>query len=1016
LISAFTIQKEVFPNFESNTIRVSVPYLGAAPEEVEEGVVLRVEEAVQDIKGIKKIASTAFEGLGYVNLEIETEYDLSDVLDEVKGRVDAISTFPEQTEKPIIEKLEFERDVIWISVYGDMDPRARKNIANEIRDELLAIKDISVVNILGDRDYEIAIEVSEETLRKYGLTMDEVASAIRASSMDMPGGTIKSDVGDILLKTKGQMYTGQEFSNIALRSSADGTRLLLGDIATITDGFVETEEFSRFNGKPSLSIRVQSTGDQNVLNIDKAVEKYLAQKKATLPPGILIDSWGSSAFYLKARLSMMLSNLTLGAMLVFLILTVFLRLRVALWVIVGIPVSFLGALWLLPLTPFPVNINLLSLFGFILVLGIVVDDAIIIGESIYTNITRHGHTLDNVIQGANKVAMPATFGVLTTIAAFLPMLFIGGQTGPFFETIGMVVILCLTFSLIESKLVLPAHLSRIKFVPDDERSDNYFTRFQSSVSRGLERFIKNSYSPLLRKAIDNRYTTASIFLAGLILTVGMIMGGLIKFEFFPNVPSDFIQGDITMHEGSPASTRNEALASLKEAISAVESDYLKENPEESKILEYVLEFTGGDLGGTIFIELTKAEYRQIDAYEVEKRWRAKVGEIAGAKELRFFASTNSGGGAKINFQFSGNNFDQMNNAAKELEARLSEYEGVFDIRNSFSAGTQEIQLKIKPKAELLGLSMANLGRQVRQAFYGEEVQRIQRGRDELKIMVRYPRTERHSIADLENMRIRTPNGDEVPFLDVADVSIDSSPAMVSRVDRERTITVTADLDPLKANSGEVIGEIQKDFMPPLLQRYPGVRYSLGGSSQEEEELQVRIGIFFGIALFLIYGLLAIPLHSYLQPIVIMIVIPFGFIGAVIGHVLFGQSINMMSMFGMVALAGVVINDGLILLDFVNKGRDEGLSIEGSLALAGERRFRAILLTTLTTFFGLLPIIFETSLQAQFVIPMAISLAFGILFGTVITLFLVPSLYMVLNDMVGSSRSSGDSLLNSDLIK
>ena len=358
----------------------------------------------------------------------------------------------------------------------------------------------------------------------------------------------------------------------------------------------------------------------------------------------------------------------------------------------------------------------------------------------------------------------------------------------------------------------------------------------------------------------------------------------------------------------------------------------------------------------------------------------------------------------------------MNNAAKELEARLCEYEGVFDIRNSFSAGTQEIQLKIKPKAELLGLSMANLGRQVRQAFYGEEVQRIQRGRDELKIMVRYPRTERHSIADLENMRIRTPNGDEVPFLDVADVSIDSSPAMVSRVDRERTITVTADLDPLKANSGEVIGEIQKDFMPPLLQKYPGVRYSLGGSSQEEEELQVRIGIFFGISLFLIYGLLAIPLHSYLQPIVIMIVIPFGFIGAVIGHVLFGQSINMMSMFGMVALAGVVINDGLILLDFVIKGRDEGLSIEGSLALAGERRFRAILLTTLTTFFGLLPIIFETSLQAQFVIPMAISLAFGILFGTVITLFLVPSLYMVLNDMVGSSRSSGDSLLNSDLIK
>ncbi|NKB36005.1 MAG: MMPL family transporter [Gammaproteobacteria bacterium] len=1002
-ISAFTIQKEVFPNFETNTIQVSVPYLGAAPEEVEEGVILRIEEAVQDIKGIKKMASTAFEGLANVNLEIESEYELSDVLDEVKGRVDAISTFPEQTEKPIIEKLEFERDVIWISVYGDMDPRARKKIANEIRDELLTLRDISLVEILGDRDYEISIEVSEETLRKYSLTMDEVASAIRASSMDMPGGTIKSEVGDILLKTKGQMYTGQEYSNIALRSNVDGTRLLLGDIATIRDGFIETEEFSRFNGKPSLSIRVQSTGDQNVLNIDKAVEKYMAEKKASIAPGVYIDSWGSSAFYLKARLSMMLSNLTLGAVLVFLILTVFLRLRVALWVIVGIPVSFLGALWLLPLTPFPVNINLLSLFGFILVLGIVVDDAIIIGESIYTSITEHGHTLDNVIKGANKVAMPATFGVLTTIAAFLPMLFIGGQIGPFFETIGMVVILCLTFSLIESKLVLPAHLSRIKYVPENERSDNYLSRFQSFIANGLQQFIKNRYSPLLVKAIDKRYTTAALFLAGLILILGMIAGGLIKFEFFPNVPSDFIQGNITMNEGSPAASRNAALLSLKEAVDAVETEYLKENPTEEKLLEYVLEFTDGNLSGTIVIELTKAEYRQIDAYEVEKRWRAKVGEIAGAKELRFFASTNSGGGAKINFQFSGNDFDRMNDAAKALETRLGEYEGIFDIRNSFSSGTQEIQLKIKPEAELLGLNMANLGRQVRQAFYGEEVQRIQRGRDELKIMVRYPRAERHSIADLENMRIRTPNGDEVPFLDVADVSIDSSPAMVSRVDRERTITVTADLDPLKSNSGEVIGEIQKEFMPALLKKYSSVRYSLGGSSQEEEELKVRIAIFFGIALFLIYGLLAIPLHSYLQPIVIMIAIPFGFIGAVCGHVVFGQSINMMSMFGMVALAGVVINDGLILLDFVNKGRDEGLSVKESLRLAGERRFRAILLTTLTTFFGLLPIIFETSLQAQFVIPMAISLGFGILFGTVITLFLVPALYMVLNDMLGRSE-------------
>ncbi len=1000
--STYTIQKEVFPEFETNTIQVTVPYLGAAPKEVEEAVILRIEEAVQDIKGIKNLNSIASEGVALVNLEIEPSYDLNNVLDEVKGRVDAISTFPELTEKPIIEKMEFERDVIWVSVYGDIDARARKTIANEVRDELLALEDISVVNILGDRDYEIAIEVSEGTLRKYGLSLGEVANAVRSSSLDLPGGTIKSEVGDILLRTKGQAYTGLEYGNIALRSYADGTSLLLSDVATIKDGFVETEEFSRFNGKPSLSIRIQSTGDQNVLNIDTAVKKYIEEKKNSVSQGVQLDYWGSSAFYLKARLKMMLSNMAVGAVMVFMVLTLFLRLRVALWVIVGIPISFLGALWFLPLTSYPVNINLLSLFGFILVLGIVVDDAIIIGESIYTDITTNGHSLDNVIRGANKVAMPATFGVLTTIAAFFPMLLVGGQIGPFFETISMVVILCLIFSLIESKLILPAHLAQMKYVPDDERSHNPFTRFQSFFSKGLERFIKDTYTSLLKRSLNNRYTTASLFIAGMILIVGIVMGGVLKFEFFPNVPSDFIQSNLTMNEGTAPGIRNKALADMEDAIKAVEADYLDEYPEESKLLEYILVFTSGNLGGGLVIELTKAENRQVDAFEVEKRWREKVSEIAGAKDLRFFASTNAGGGAKINFQFSGNNYEHMNKAAKQLEAKLHEYSGVFDIRNSYSRGTQEIRLRIKPEAELLGLSMTDLGKQVRQAFYGEEAQRIQRGRDELKVMVRYPEAERHSVADLENMRIRTPEGSEIPFSAVADVTIDSSPATINRADRKRTIAVTADIDPLKANSREVVAEIRESFMPELLLGYPGVSYSMEGSSQEQEELMVRIGIFFGIALFLIYGLLAIPLHSYLQPFIIMFVIPFGFIGAAVGHILFGQDMNMMSMFGMVALAGVVINDGLILVDFINQAREEGFSIQQSLIQAGTKRFRAILLTTLTTFFGLLPIIFETSLQAQFVIPMAISLAFGILFGTVITLFLVPSLYLILDDLIGPS--------------
>jgi multidrug efflux pump subunit AcrB len=998
VMSAINIKKAIMPQFESNMVQIMVPYLGAAPEEVEEGVILRVEEAVQDIRGIKQINSVAREGFAQVRLEVEPGYDLNEILDQVKGRVDAISTFPEQTERPTIEKQEFQFNVMWISVYGDMDARVHKEIAGEIRDELLALPSVSAVALVGDRDYEIAIEVSEDTLREYGLTMSEVAAAVRVASLDMPGGTIKTEMGDILLRTKGQVYTGQEFGGIALRSYPDGTRLLLRDIATIKDGFVETEGFSRFNGHPALNLRVQSTGEQSVLEIDAAVKQYIAAKKKRLPDGVYVDHWGNSAYYLKDRMDMMLGNMAAGAFLVLIILTLFLRLRVAMWVVIGIPISFLGALWFMPITPFPVDINVLSLFGFILVLGIVVDDAIIIGESIYTEITNNGHTLDNVIKGANKVAMPATFGVLTSIAAFLPMLMVGGQVAPFFEAIGMVVILCLIFSLIESKLILPAHLAEMKYTKDDAKDRNPLVRLQHLVSRGLKHTINNYYLPLLQKSMDNRYTTVSLFLAGMILGIGLLAGNFLKFEFFPSVPSDFIQTNLTMNEGTPPEARNAALGKLEQAVLDVETDYLRANPDEQKFLEYVLVFSNGDTGGAVVLELTKPEFRNLNANEIEQMWRDRAGEIPGAKEVRYSSSENTGGGARINFQLSGTNYEQMELAAEELMDKLREYDGVFDIRNSYTRGSEEIQLRIKPEAETLNLSMSDLGRQVRQAFYGEEAQRIQRGRDDLRVMVRYPRDERRSIADLQNMRIRTPDGNEVPFSAVADVEFGTGYATINRVDRKRTISITADTDPEKVQSGELISEINTTFMPELMQKYLGVSYSMQGSSQEQQELIQRIGIFFGVALFLIYGLLAIPLHSYSQPFIIMSVIPFGFIGAVIGHILFGKTISMMSMFGLVALSGVIINDGLLMVDFVNKARMEGLKLSAAVLSAGKQRFRAILLTTLTTFFGLLPIMFESSLQAQFVIPMALSLAFGILFGTIITLFMIPSLYLILEDI------------------
>lgn len=998
-VSVFTIRKSIMPQFETNMVQVAVPFLGATPEEVEEGVILRVEEAVQDLNGVKKINSVAREGYGQVMIEVETGYDINEVLDQVKSRVDSISTFPQETERPIVQKQEFQFEVMWISVYGDIDPVTLKEITGEVRDELLALPSVTAINVVGDRDYEISIEVSENTLREFGLTMSEIAAAIRAGSLDMPGGSIKTDEGDILLRTKGQVYTGREFAEIALRSYPDGTKLRLGDIAAIRDEFVETEGYSRFNGHPALNLRVQSTGDQSVLEIDAAVQRYIEAKKAKLPDGIYIDHWGNSAYYLKDRMYMMLTNMAQGAVLVIILLTLFLDFKVSLWVVAGIPISFLGALWLLPLTPYPTDINVISLFGFLLVLGIVVDDGTVIGESIYTEVSEKGLSLENVIAGAQKVSMPVIFGVLTTIAAFVPMLMVGGQVGVFFEAISMVVILCLIFSLIESKLALPAHLSKISVMRDGDANPGRLVRVQNFVNHKLQRFIHQIYMPLLRKSMENRYTTCATLVAVLILAVALLAGNFIKFEFFPNVPSDFVQTNLAMNDGTAPEVRNAALERMEKAIHTVEEDYLREHPEAAPFLAYVLLYASGDTGGGVVLELTKPEFRAIDAFEVEQRWRAVVGTIPGAREVRYISSETAGGGARLNFQFSGADYEQMELAGEELMAKLREYDGVFDIRSSYTKGSEEIRLRIKPEAENLKLSQSDLGRQVRQAFYGEEAQRIQRGRDDVRVMVRYPRNERRSVADLENMRIRTADGSEVPFSHVAEVEFGSSFTAINRVDRKRTVSITADADPDRVQSGELIESLNNEFIPKLMQKYPGVSYGLEGASQEEDELIRRIGILFGIALFLIYGLLAIPLKSYSQPLIIMSVIPFGFIGALIGHIIFGKTISMMSIFGLVALAGVIVNDSLLLVDFVNSARKEGLSLHDAVSRAGAQRFRAILLTTLTTFFGLFPIMFETSLQAQFVIPMALSLAFGVAMGTVITLIMVPALYLILEDIL-----------------
>ncbi|MEQ3651813.1 MAG: efflux RND transporter permease subunit [Glaciecola sp.] len=992
------VQKQVFPAFEVNVISVQVPYLGAAPQEVEEGVILKLEEAVKDLEGIKKLTSTAREGVGSLSIEVKDGYDVQTLLDEVKVQVDAIPSFPGNTEKPVVYRIKFPQDVLWVSVYGDTTERELKQYTQSIRDDIANLPGISDVSVVGSRNYEISVEISERKLQEYDLTFNELVNAIRQSSIDLPGGSIRSDNGDILLRANGQAYNAWDFAKVALISRDDGTRLLLGDIATINDGFVEDNQYALFDGKPAVSIRVRAVGDQNALQISKSVNEYLDKKREEMPANIKADTWGDSSFYLADRLNMMIKNMLAGAALVFIVLSLFLRVKLAFWVIVGLPVCFLGTLMFMPMSQVDVSINMLSLFGFILVLGIVVDDAIIMGESAYSEIDKKGHSTESVIRGVKKVAMPATFGVLTTIAAFSPMLMVSGPTSVIWKTIGMVVILCLIFSLIESKLILPAHLAHMKLKPYDPKKANAFQRFRDIFSIGIKTFIKDKYVPFLAKAVRNRYTTLAAFIGMLIVTIGLFSSGLVRWQFFPNIPSDFMQASVELEPGSSIAQRDIAMNAMLDAMYKMDEKVKAETG--SNAVKHAIAFDNGTLGGTVFVELTKGETRELTDVQMQDEWRALLPEIPGVRNFNIGNPGGPGGANGLDFEFRSNDIQQLENVAKELRSYLGAYAGITEVTDTFSGGSDEIKLDLKPEAESLGLTLSSLAQQVRNGFYGAEAQRIQRDDEEIKVMVRYPKDERNSIGNLENMRVRAPNGDDIPFREVADIELGKGYANIIRVDGSRSVSVSAKVDTDIVDTRDLTVEVQMKVIPEMLERYPAVEFRLQGNSKDEQDAVVSLAQGFLFALIAIYALMAIPLKSYLQPLIIMSVIPFGMVGAIVGHLIFGQAVSVLSICGIIALAGVVVNDSLIMVDFVNKARAEGHNLMDAVLKSGSERFRAIVLTSLTTFMGLMPIVFERSLQAQVVIPMAISLAFGILFATVITLLLIPSLYLILDDFTG----------------
>lgn len=1012
IASVFTIKKQTFPEIQLEQVTIRVAYLGAAPQEVEEGIVDKIEESLRSLNGIKKIRSNAVEGLATVNVEIQSGYDIQEVMNEIKMQVDSISSFPEQTERPVVYNTKFQSNVLWLSVYGDTDQRGLKEFAKDVRDELKKLPGVSKVEVVGVLDYEVSIEVSEHKLREYGLTFDQMVAAVRGSSVDLPGGSIKADNGNILLRAKGQAYRQQDFADIVLINRADGTRLLLGDIAKIKDGFVEMESYSTFNGKPSVSIKVDAVGEDNTLKIAAAVKDYVVKKKTDLPDSMNIDYWGDSSYYLQGRLDLMTDNMLMGAFLVLISLTLFLEFRVAFWVMVGIPVCFLGTIALMPLEMFDVSINMISLFGFILVLGILVDDAIIIGESAYTEIEKYGKSAETVIRGAQRVAMPATFGVLTTIAAFIPMLMVGGPQGPIWESIAWVVILCLLFSMVESKFILPAHLIAMDDKPWDQQRRGLFYGMGRACSNGLkfvrlkvsgatDRFVFGRYQRAVAWCIEYRYITATSFFAMMVLMIGLMAGGHVRWVFFPNIPSDFINANLTMMEGSSGQSTVQAMRQLEAALVKTNEQIVAKG--EEGLVKHRLTFTESDTRGELVIELEKSEGRNIDANEFVRLWREQIPEIAGIKTLQIFSSTSGGGGGDISFQLKSKELDQLRLATEELKAAMLEYQGVYDIEDSISGGNDEIVLKIKPQAEALGITLSDLATQVRHGFYGAEAQRIQRDGEEVKVMVRYPKQERRSVGNLENMKIRTASGAEVPFSQVAEYKAQPSYSAINRVDGERSVTISASVDKALAEPMKITKELQEKILPKLAEKY-GIETALEGASLEEADAMTDLAMGFLLALFVIYALLAIPLKSYTQPLIIMSVIPFGLIGAILGHMLLGLSVSIMSLFGLIALAGVVVNDSLVMVDFVNESRRNGMPLKEAVVGAGTRRFRPIMLTSLTTFLGLAPIVLEKSLQAQIVVPMAVSLAYGILFATVITLLLIPALYVILDDFLGLFRS------------
>ncbi len=1007
-IGMSNIKQEIFPEFDLDVVSITVAYPGATPEEVEKGIVVVIEEKIKDIEGIDEIRSQASENTAAISVDLSIGANDIKVYQDIKNTIDRITSLPEEAEKPVVSLAENKHSVLSLIISGDYSMQVLKEIAERLRDLILLEDEVTNIDLAGVRDPEIAVEVPSEELRRYNLTVSNIANLIKANSLEMGGGSIKSKGGEILLKVDQKREYGSEYYSVPILNTAEGVEVSLGEIATITDGFEESDKDDYFNGEHAVRLKVYRVGEQTPKSVSKAVRKVLDRVQPTLPEGITLTIWQDRSIDLGERIDLLSKNIWMGLVLVMILLGCFLQVRLAFWVMMGIPISFLGSFVFLP--SMGVSINMISLFAFITSLGMVVDDAIVVGENVFEMRERGIGFIESSIIGAKQVAVPVVFSILTNIVAFAPLLFVPGIMGKIFKVIPMVVISVFVISLFEALYILPAHLAHQKVSVEGDIWSK-LNRIENWFGQRLKFFVKKYYKPFLRGAIKQRYLTLVVFLAILITFGAYVAGGHLALIFFPSVASDVAQATIDLPYGTSPLETKKVHDRLVQAAQKLGAEYKQRTGKDLILGIYSgIGSAGRRRGGAtalsgghttnVEVLLVTTDARDISTTEFKNLWREEIGEIANAERMVFLDDPGGpSGGDPISIALAHSDTVVLQEAADKLAAKLAEYDGVSDIDTGFSQGKAELDFSITPAAKALGFTPDYIAGQIRAHFYGAEALRQQRGRDEVKVMVRLPQTQRRSEYNLEELILRSATGAEMPLLEAVEIKHEVAASSINRIDGRRQVRVAADIAD-RSKAGMIVTDIlQGGFMEELCNEYPGLQTSIAGERQDMQESMSALGYGAIIALFVVYAVLAIPFNSYLQPVIIMVSIPFGVVGAALGHIIMGyDSLSLPSFMGIVALSGVVVNDSLVMVDFANNMIKQKLSPGLAVFRAGIRRFRPIMLTSLTTFGGLAPMIFEKSRQAKFMIPMALSLGYGILFATFIALILVPALYVIVDDI------------------